>query len=532
MSRRRHIAPHRLVDAMSGRASEREAARIERHVAGCARCAGARERLVRARAAMADIAGQGGPELGWDHIGVRVYWSTSSARHAALREKDHAWWRQPPVTLVAGLGLAAVLGFALTRWSSPTGPAVGGDRPPLAATPPPTPATVVPPLHGVVTFVSGAVAIDGGAPRPHVDDGDVAALFGGAIVEGTRLRTGEGRLVVQFGPDSGFALAPRSSLTLHHFDDRTVELVVEEGAVEVEVSHRRIDQRFSVVAGRHRVSALGTAFQVAHRAGDLDVQCARGRVVVSDGSSQVALSAGEQLQVLEQSLLARALRQAIDRHRLAALERSLARPLLPVWTESQALFETSSTVGLDAPLGRAVRVDGVDVGSGSFSLRVMSGRHHVEVADLNGAFEGGAWIDAGPRARNEARAGADGAVRVLGPGAVEPAPAPAGLPGAPPPSDAQSAARAARRLRHGQLVRALDDSARARQCMTPLEKRDLVAGSFVLLDVGINADGSQGHLNVLSGNVPPEVERCLRAVVDEVELPAGPAAVVRYKLAF
>jgi hypothetical protein len=68
--------------------------------------------------------------------------------------------------------------------------------------------------------------------------------------------------------------------------------------------------------------------------------------------------------------------------------------------------------------------------------------------------------------------------------------------------------------------------------MSPLAKRDLVAGSYVLFDVGVNSDGSQGHLNVVRSNVPPDVERCLRGVVDAAALPVGPEATVRFKLAF
>ncbi|HWM86674.1 MAG TPA: FecR domain-containing protein [Kofleriaceae bacterium] len=531
MSLGKHIAPHRLADAVSGRTSERESARIERHVTACARCASARDRLVSARAAMADIAEQPPPELGWDHIGVRVYWSTSSARHAALREKGRPWWRQAAVVPVAGaLGLTAAAGFALTLWSAESRRAVDPPaRPPVARTAPAAApqAPVTPPLRGVVTFASGAVAIDGGAPRADVD---VGALFASAIVEGAHLRTGEGRLVIQFGPTSGLALTPGSSVRLVRFDHRVVELVVDEGTVEVELARRRMDQTFSVVAGRHRVSVLGTAFQVGHRAGDLDVECARGQVVVSDGASQVAVSAGEHIQVMERSLLARALRQEIDRRRLAGLERGLARPLLPAWTESRALFDTSSTVELEAPTGRAVRVDGVEVGAGSFALRVMSGRHQLEVAGAGGGFANKAWIDAAPRDRREARADSSGIVRVLPAGATSDARAPGA--GAGAVSAEQAAMRAARRLRRRQLERALEGGERALQCMRPLEKRDLVAGSYVVFDVGVNADGSQGHLNVVRSNVPPDAERCLRRVVDEVELPDGPQATVRFKLAF
>ena len=207
------------------------------------------------------------------------------------------------------------------------------------------------------------------------------------------------------------------------------------------------------------------------------------------------------------------------------MERELARPLLPVWMDSPALFETSSTVELAAPTGRAVRVDGVRVGAGSFAVRVMSGRHQLQVAGESGIFERSAWIDAYPRGRKQARAGADGVVRVLAGESAGPAAGPTG-------AQEEAALQAARRLRRKQLERAVAGGGRARRCIRSLEKRDLVAGSYVEFDVGINATGTQGHLNIVRSNIPPDVERCMRAAVDEVELPAGPQATVRLRLAF
>ena len=536
MTAARHVAPERLIEVDAGRASPRETARVDRHVAACARCAAARERLARARDAMTDIAAQQPPELGWDHIGARVYWSTSSARHRALREAERPWWRRPAVLVVASVGLAAATTAALALWPADQRPGVS-DAADRAAPPRPQAPKVVAGsatdrarsiLRGVVTFASGQVALDGTEPR--TDGAELGAVLSSEVEMGARLRTGEGRLVIQFGQASGFALGPHSSVTVGSFDDRAVELVVYEGAVEVELSHRRADQTFVVVAGHHRVSVVGTAFQVAHRAGQVDVECARGRVMVSDGASEVPVSAGEQLKVLEEAVLARALRQTVDPRRLAALERSLARPLLPAWTASPALLDTSSTVELAAPAGRAVRVDGVEVGVGTFALRVMSGRHHLQVSNGAGGFGHGAWIDAEPRARHRARAGLDGVVRLLRSGTDGIAAGGRSLE-AMRAGEPAAAARA-RRLRRRQLTAALGGSARARQCMVPLEKRDLVSGSNVLFDIGFNADGSQGHLNVIRSNVPPDVERCLRAVVDEVQLPDGPAATVRFELAF
>ena len=522
----RHVAPHRLADAASGKTGEREAARIKQHVDDCQHCSRQAERLARARSAMNEIAGTPAPELGWDRIGVRLYWENSSARHAALRRQDPSPWPRRIALAGTGAALLAMAGFAaVTLISDPTSPPRAAARPDTAASASLSGRQAATPtaMRGVVTFASGSASIDG-APV------DTAALFARPIGAGTRLESASnGRLVVQFGHESGFALGPGSSLYLRRFDDEGVELEVIDGSLEIEVTKRRPGQSFEVIAGRHRVSVRGTAFRVAHRNGELDVACAHGQVVVTDGASEVALDAGQQIHLLRQVMLARAARSQIDPERLAELESSLSGPLLPAWTEPRALFETSSTIEIAASPGQEVRLDGIDVGEGAFVLRVMSGRHKLQVADDTGDYGAGAWIDAGPGERRSAGARRDGVVR-LGPVVADDSPSAESSQQAPPTS--AEATRAARRARRDQLAAALDGSAPARQCMEPLEKRDLVAGSFIVFDVGINADGSQGHLNIAESNVPAEVERCLRRVVDAVELPPGAAAIVRYKLSF
>lgn len=524
----RHVAPHRIMDAAAGRTGEREAVRIRQHVEGCGQCSARAERLARAQSAMNEIAGTPAPELGWDRIGVRLYWENSSARHAALRRPERSPWpRRLAVAVTAG-ALLAMGGFAAVTL-------LAGDpaAPQRSAAPAPTvmaaaageqQAALPGPMRGVVTFASGRASVDG-APV------DTATLFDRPIGAGTRLDApAGGRLVVQFGHQSGFALGPGSALYLRRFDDEGVELEVLHGSLDVEVSKRKPGQTFAVLAGRHRVSVRGTAFRVDHRDGELEVACAHGRVVVTDGDSEVALDAGQQIHLLREVMLARASRQQIDPERLAELENSLSGPLLPAWTEPRALFDTSSIIDVAASPGQEVRLDGIDVGEGAFALRVMSGRHKLEVADDTGDFAAGTWVEAGPGERRSARARRDGAVRLGAARDLADGTPPDS--GEPAPHASADDARAARRTRREQLAAALDGSGPARQCMEPLEKRDLVAGSYIVFDVGINGDGSQGHLNIAESNVPAEVERCLRRVVDSVELPPGPPATVRYRLAF
>ena len=134
----------------------------------------------------------------------------------------------------------------------------------------------------------------------------------------------------------------------------------------------------------------------------------------------------------------------------------------------------------------------------------MSGRHHVETGEGRGS-----WVRLEPGAREVA----------------ELAPAPA-------PATSRQLAREAEQTRRGQLDRALGHGRRVRPCLRQLEKQGLLQGSFVVLDLGVNRDGSLGYLNVAQTNLPSQAAACARTVVDAARLPGGPAAELRYRIAF
>jgi hypothetical protein len=494
----RHPAASQLADWRAGRLTGAAAARTAAHVEGCAGCAAKAARLATARQAMDAIRDEPAPELGWDHIAARIYWVTSSEKRrsarigAAGRLRRSVRW-----AAVGALATATAVGAALL---------VGGDRPllePTAAAPVAVavaaPAAESRPLVGVVTFVQGEVSI-GGAPleldRP-LGPGDLVA-------------TGDGRVTVQFGRGSGFTVGPGSRLALAGFDARSIELVLEAGGAEaagldVEVSQRAADQRFVVTAGARQVEVRGTRFSVEHGGERLAVACHHGAVVVRDGSGELAVAAGQAIALEPGALIAGAVPRPIDPARLAALERAASMPLLPAWTDAGALFQTSTALEVSAAPGVPVVIDGLAVGDGSFQLRVMSGRHQLAAGDAEPS-----WIDA-----------------------------PAGPRPAPLTIDLQARAReaaaddaAARRLRRGQLAARLDHSRAARQCLRSLEKQGLVEGSHATFEVAIDGAGAKLHVNVVASNLPPHIERCLRDVVDDAALPAGPAATVRYRMSF
>ena len=196
----RHVAAHRWA-----RATGAERVKLDRHALACARCAGERDRVLGARGEMPVIRARSAPELGWDGIRARIHWAVSSERRAAERTSSRR-----SMLVVGALGLAgatAVVGGGLAihaivgggRGEGPA-PIVATSKQPATVATAATTGLVRPTaVIGLVDRTSGDVAIDGA----HAPDVDVLAKH---LVAGDTLATGEGRVDVQFGDGSAFAL--------------------------------------------------------------------------------------------------------------------------------------------------------------------------------------------------------------------------------------------------------------------------------------------------------------------------------------
>src|SRR5262249_59351666 len=132
------------------------------------------------------------------------------------------------------------------------GPRRGGGRRPGRPRPP-APAA----LAGLVNRASGDVMVDGVRP---------ADLFARTLAQGSKIATADGRVDIQFGDKSAFALGPRSTIELRRFDVEIIELAVD-GTVDIVVAPRAAGQRFLVDAGDQVVEVRGTQFRVTHDAG-------------------------------------------------------------------------------------------------------------------------------------------------------------------------------------------------------------------------------------------------------------------------
>jgi hypothetical protein len=102
---------------------------------------------------------------------------------------------------------------------------------------------------------------------------------------------------------------------------------------------------------------------------------------------------------------------------------------------------------------------------------------------------------------------------------------------APPRTSGPSPVKA-RGVRRRHVSKLLGNKARLRGCMRTLEKQGLAQGSFIVFDLGVNRKGEKTYLNISSSNVPRPVERCMRDAFDELLLPPGPSAALKYRVEF
>jgi len=472
------VAPHRWADLWAGRVDDAERAAMEHHAKGCRACARIRQRVTRASDSFVAIRSQSPPEVSWDAIRAKVHWSVSTERQAALRKRRPAYgWLVAAALVGAGVGLAGELG----GWGrgEPARPA------PIAVHPAPAPAPPAP-LIGLVSRASGQVMLDGVRPPD---------LFAHELVEGSKLATGDGRVDVQFGTDSGFALGPMSTVVLRRFDARSIELVID-GTVDIAVAPRADGQRFVVVAGDRVVEVRGTEFRVVHDAGATSVACQRGQVTVRDRSGEVEVAAARRLAVPSGRPVSGARAEAMSAAEAAALG---PPPLvMPLW-DPAALPHSSAPLEIATSGHRAVRVDGIELGLAPLRVRVMPGRHSVETADAAGRFRRTGWVDvaAAPRgARFE-------------------------VPGEPPRTGGVTERR--RQLRAG------IDQPQLRGCTRSIAKAGLT-GTYVQIEISVDAQGAVGFLNVLDTDLPSATASCVREVLAGVRFGGGAAATWRDRL--
>ena len=514
----RHISPERWADLQAGRMSEHNQRKLRAHAARCARCQTAQRRVAQAQLAMAALRDAPAPELPWDSIRARLRWELSpagsSGRRAAVAPSLGQRLRGLPMGARLGaLAAAAVAGSLLLRTLTAETGTRTTQRPAPAAQAqlgqqarPGQPAQLAQPvqlaapaqLSAVVTRVRGVVQVDG--------ERDAAQLFERAVGQGAVLASGAGAMDLQFGEGSALALGPRSTLRLARFDSAAIELFID-GVVDLEVAPLLPGQRFVVHAGAQTVEVRGTQFRVEHRADETRVSCRHGLVHVREGARMVEVGSG----LVTSAQTGQPLPSPVKLTSDELISLTLALPYRLPWEPTATLLSSSARLEVDAPLGHRVRLDGVELGDGAATVRVLRGRHLVETAPAGGAFGRAGWAEvaAGVRiARFEATLPGD--------------------PGSAGAALAEGDARRARLRRLAELRGQLDRRQLAR-CVRSIVKQG-VSDTFVTVELAVGREGSIAYLNIVDTDLPAERAECVRSALASLRFGVGPAATLRERV--
>ncbi len=474
-----HIAPHLWADAIAGSIAPQRLDMMERHAAGCPRCARARNEVERATSTFAAIRNQVAPAVGWDSVRARVHWSVSTAKHSRVGMRVLP--RPTLRTLSFALGCAFLVAGGIVAYvairRTPTEPAA------VRVAVPPVPA----PIHAVVTKLAGDAWVDG------VEASDV---FARPFAVGTTLTTGEGQIDIQLGDSSGVSLGARSTLRFRQLNVTAIELEVD-GLVDIDLRQRTPGERFVVAAGSHTIEVRGTRFLVEHDARGTRVACHHGRVDVTaaERSDAVAVEAARTALFAPNVPVSDVQPVALSPDEIGKFGRS-APWTMPVWTD---VLAHSGPLRVTATAGRQIRVDGIEIGAAPVQMRVMLGRHTIETADAYGRFHRAGWVDV--------RAGHTAAFEV-----VEPVARPA-------------SATIARRKK--EFADGLDRN-RLLACTRRLAKSGL--SDTVKFEIAVDADGAINMMNVTDTDLPGDTAACVHDVLSSVRFRPGPAASWRDRL--
>jgi hypothetical protein len=467
---------------------------MDHHAATCKRCDRVRVRVQRASDTFPVIRQQATPELGWDGVRARIHWAVSKAKRQAGDASHPPVPRRRLLPILAATAAVAAGGLGaywMTR--APRGKPVAA----LAAHAPevaPAPAA----LTALVSRLAGEVMIDGARPA------DAAVAFGKQLGAGTVIATGEGRVDVQFGEASAFALGPRSTLELRAFDADTITLVVD-GSVDLEVAPRAKHQRFLVVAGDRTIEVRGTRFAVKHDAAGTLVSCQHGLVAVRDPAAhEVQVGTARKAFVAAGHGTADAQAVPLTADELTVL--ATATPwATPGWNAALAAHSAPLEIATAVP-HRAVRVDGLELGAAPFAMRVMPGRHTIEAADPSGRFRRAGWVDVAAAQVSHFEA--------------------------PPveesPSHVGTASTTAITGRKHELAAGID-RARLHQCTRRLAKSGLT-DTFVQIEITVDAAGTVNVLNIVDTDLPADTAACVHDTLSDVHFSAGTAVTWRQKL--
>jgi hypothetical protein len=494
----KHVAPHRWAELQAGALSASQAQAMRSHAATCEPCRQRRDRVVAGMLEFSTLATAPSPELAWDSVRTQIHWKVAAQARAAQTAVT-PWYRRRVWQAGVAIPTMASAAFAVwllwpTRSDTPAAPAVAtmdGSAVDASAkiVQPPVP------LRGrLAKMSSGAVVVNG----ERIDsERQIATLFTQPVDEGATIATADASVDIQFGAQSAFALGPRSTAMLRQFNSQNVELVVD-GTIDIEVAARAPEQRFVIVAGTRTVEVRGTQFRVVNHGEKLSVSCLHGRVVVADGHRTVDVVGGTGVELPPDSSDSTVWPAAAALNSADVATLKAATPVTLANAQGQDDTDDSRVIAIKATATRAVRVDGIDVGTGSMWLRASRGRHRVEAANHQGQFRTSVWVEAVSQATSQAMTQA--VVR-----------------------EVDTDSNDGRRVRQTQLRGSIDSLSIA-ACVRTLTKQGLGGDGFVSLQIKVDEHGQLAAVNVVDSDVSASIAQCVRDVVGQSVLPAGPEA--------
>ncbi len=476
----KHVAPHRWADLWAGRVDDAERTAMEAHATACPQCARTRARVTRASDTFATIKNLPAPDVAWDAVRAKVHWTVSTERRGKLpAPESRTGW------IAAGMVAAAAVATMFVDRPSPPLESIAVPvvvREPVHAAP----------LAGLVNRTTGDLMIDGIRPTDP---------FRARLAAGTVIATGDGRVDIQFGDRSAFALGPHSRLELVRFDSQAIELTVD-GTIDVEVAPRGAGQRFTIRAGAREIEVRGTQFRVTQSATTTAVACRHGLVAVRDASGLREVGAARRLvlpsnkPVLAESVAVLSIEEVT--------ELADATPLtMPVW--DAGTLASSAPLDIATSGRRAVRLDGLEVGEAPMRVRVMPGRHTVESIDNQGRYRRAGWIDVLAGAKQ-----------------------PAVISIHPEPPASRAPAYQDLNTRRSQLKTNIDRGKLA-ACTRAATKQGL-DGAYVQIEISVDAQGNVPFLNVLESDLPTKLSDCISSVLRDVRFTPGPVATWRERI--
>ncbi|MCP4677804.1 MAG: tetratricopeptide repeat protein [Deltaproteobacteria bacterium] len=255
-------------------------------------------------------------------------------------------------TIGFGVGLAAASIAAILLLSNPAAPPV--DQPTGQTTALQQAATSI----GTFALLSGDVLV-----------GAQGAMIGDHLTPGDRLVTGDGRSVVQLPTDISLSIGPQTRLVLHEREDSALEVLLEEGQIQVSLAPDTDRPGFSVVTEKGQIEVKGTIFSVSAQQLSVEVRVLRGEVEIADRSGK-------------QRRLGTHAGTALGDSRVWTLSRQEEETL---WEEVRAIdllnSEDNAVVEIQSePTGAVVTVDSVILGRTPVSAAVRAGYREIALA--------------------------------------------------------------------------------------------------------------------------------------------------------